>query len=217
VLLVGLLLWLGHRADLGRHASLDGMRALVAAWGPYGPLAFIGVCIAGIFLHMPEILLIAVGGLLFEGAHAFAYGWIAAVLGATSTFLVVRYFARDHFQRAVSGRFARLRALDERLERHGFVTVLVLRLVLFMAPPLNWALGASRVRLAHYVGGTALGVVPGVAAAVFFAESIAQREPGDGAVNGRMVLGILLVAAVLVLGAVAGRRLLNRVARPPAV
>src|SRR5262249_23700480 len=153
---------------------------LVDSAGPYGPLAFIAVCIAGIFLHMPEILLIAAGGMLFEGPQAFTYGWIAAVGGATSTFVIVRYFPPDHLHRSLGTRFAPPRALDERLERNGFLTVLVLRLVLFMAPPLNWALGASRVRLVHYVAGTAIGVIPGVAAAVFFADSIAQPAAEDG-------------------------------------
>ena len=47
-------------------------------------------------------------------------------------------------------RFPRLRALDDRLERHGVATVVLLRLLLFLAPPLNWALGReprARARL----------------------------------------------------------------------
>jgi uncharacterized membrane protein YdjX (TVP38/TMEM64 family) len=210
VLLVGAAIWGHQRLDLGRYLSLDAMRALVEAYHPYSPLVFIGMCVAGIFLHLPEIVLFALGGMLFERPYAFAYGWIASVVGTTSTFLLVRYFARDSFQRVLTTRFTGLRALDERLERHGFLTVLVLRLVLFFAPPLNWAIGATRVRVHHYVAGTALGVVPGIAATVFFADSIVNRGPDDPLLGAKTVVGALLVAALLVAVAIAGRRLLGK-------
>jgi uncharacterized membrane protein YdjX (TVP38/TMEM64 family) len=168
------------------------------------------VCVAGIFLHVPGIMLVAIGGVVFGAVRGFAYGWIASLVGTTSTFLVVRYAARDHFQRVVDHRFARLRALDQRLERNGFWTVLALRLVLFLAPPLNWALGATRVRLPHYVAGTALGVIPGMAATVFFADTLARRPPDASLLSPRIVLGAVAVALGLAGVAVASRRLLGR-------
>src|SRR5689334_17508192 len=199
-----------HRVGVARHMTPDGMHALVEAWGPYGPLAFMAVCVAGIFLHVPEIVLVAIGGVVFGTVRGFAYGWIASLVGTTSTFLVVRYAARDHFQRVLDRRFARLRALDQRLERNGFWTVLALRLVLFLAPPLNWALGATRVRLPHYVAGTALGVIPGMAATVFFADTLAHRPPGAPLLSPRVVLAAVAVMLALAGVAVASRRLLGR-------
>jgi len=44
---------------------------------------------------------------------------IATLTGTTAAFLLVRYIARDRVQRALYGRFARLRAFDERLGRNG--------------------------------------------------------------------------------------------------
>ena len=202
--------------ELSDRMTVAGMRALVDSHAPYGPLVFMGVCIAGIFLHVPEIVLIAIGGVIFGSVRAFAYGWVASLIGATSTFLLVRYVARDYFQRALRGPLARLRALDERLERNGFWTVLVLRLVLFMAPPLNWALGATRVRVPHYVAGTALGVVPGIATTVFFADSIANRPPGSQVLSPGVVLVAVLVIALVATATFASRRLGSRPQAPPA-
>jgi uncharacterized membrane protein YdjX (TVP38/TMEM64 family) len=215
VFLVGAGLWAHLRFDFGSHLTLAGMRALIDAYGPYGPLVFVGLCVAGILLNVPEALIIALGGLLFEWTRAFAYGWIGSLLGTTATFLLVRYIARDAFQRSLISRFAGLRALDERLERHGFVTVLILRLVLFLAPPLNWTIGVTRVRLHHYVGGTALGIVPGIAVTVFFADSIANRGPGDPLISGKMLAGALLVVGFLVVATIAGRRLLANASQTP--
>ena len=49
---------------------------------------------------------------------------------------------------AVSGvlgqRFERFRRLESRFVTHGFQMVLLLRLLLFLSPPLNWAIGATR-------------------------------------------------------------------------
>jgi len=206
VVLVAVLVWVYASVDVGRHMSRDGMQALLASAGPYGPILFMAVCVAGIFLHLPEVVLVALGGIALGAQKAFVYGWIACLIGATATFLVVRYVGRDWVQRGLATRFPRLRALDDRLEQHGFRTVLVLRLLLFMAPPLNWALGATRVRFQHYVAGTALGTIPGMATTVYFADAIANRPHG--------AFGPALVAlAVIVLvttARVVGRRLLVR-------
>jgi uncharacterized membrane protein YdjX (TVP38/TMEM64 family) len=207
VLVVGGLVWLVSTMDVGQHASLEGVRALVDAYHPYGPFVFTAVCAAGIFLYLPEIVLIALGAMAFAPVLAFACGWIGCVIGTTGTFLLGRHFAREHFQRLLHRRFARLRALDERLERNGFGTVLVLRLVLFLAPPLNWGLGATRVRAHHYVGGTALGIAPGIAATVFFADAITSGTApvlSPGVVTAAIALLALIAAAAL-----ASRRILG--------
>jgi uncharacterized membrane protein YdjX (TVP38/TMEM64 family) len=204
-----------HRLGFSRNMTVDGMRALVEAHAPYGPLVFMAVCVAGIFLHVPEIVLIAIGGVLFGTVRAFAYGWVASLTGATATFLFVRYVARDYFQTALRGPLRRLRALDDRLERNGFRTVLVLRLVLFLAPPLNWALGATRVRAGHYLAGTALGVVPGIATTVFFADAIANRPEGRGLPPGVVAAALVLIALVAT-ATYARRRLGGGMPAPPA-
>jgi uncharacterized membrane protein YdjX (TVP38/TMEM64 family) len=204
--LVALLVWASTSVDLGRHMSRDGMQALLASAGPYGPLLFMAVCVAGIFMHFPEVVLVALGGVALGAPRAFVYGWTACLFGATATFLVVRYLGRDWVQRGLATRFPRLRALDDRLEHHGFRTVLVLRLLLFMAPPLNWALGATRVRLAQYVAGTALGTLPGMATTVYFADAIASRP------HGALAPALVVVLAVVLVGTarVVTRRLLLR-------
>ncbi len=122
----------------------------------------------------------------------------------------MRYFARDALQRALMSRFARLRRFGERLDRHSFVAIL-----LFVTPPLNWAFGATRVRVRHYIGGTALGVIPGIAAIVFFTDSIANRGPGDTLLNTETLVAAVLVAVLLIVAPIAGWRVLGKPARTP--
>ena len=210
--------WASWRLVAPGHMSIEGMQALVDTHAPYGPLVFMALVVAGICTRVPMMgtVLIATGAVLFGRLPAFAYGWVASLVGTTSTFLLVRYVARDYLQRVLYGSSTRLRALDDRLTRNGFWTVFALRLVLGLAPLLNWGLGLTGVRVRHYVAGTALGVVPNIAVAVFFADSIANRPPGSGVLSLKVALGAVLVIAVAATVNVARRRLSGRHAAPPA-
>src|SRR5262249_8849057 len=161
---------------------IERMRALVASDARYGLLVFTALVVAGIFTRVPMAgtLLIAMGAVLFGPFRAFAYGWVAALAGTTSTFLLVRYVARDYLQSMLYGFSPWLRTLDDRLTRNGFWAVFGLRFVLGLSPLLNWGLGVTGVRARDYVAGTALGLVPNMAVAVFFADVIVHRLPGSG-------------------------------------
>ena len=190
--------------------TVDAMRAVVEAWGPLGPVAFIAVFVAGFFLPGPELLFAGVGGVLFGRTLGFTYAWIAVVVGTTLTFALVRFAAQASIQRALHGRFPQLAALDDRLARHGVVTVVVLRLVLFLSPPLNWALGAARVATRDYVIGTALGTVPGLVVAVWLGDRLASVETATELWTRDVVVPLALLVGFFLVAGLVGRRLLAR-------
>jgi phospholipase D1/2 len=202
--------------DLWQHLSVDSMRTLVEAWGPLGPLVFIAVFVAGFFVPGPEILVVAVGGVLFGSLRGFAYAWVAAMVGTAVTFLLVRYTAQAWVQRALRERFPRLRALDDRLERHGLATIVLLRLLLFLAPPLNWALGASRVSVRDYVLGTALGILPGIGLTVFLADRITEAGSAAELLDWQILVPAVALGLLTAIGVTTGRRLLARSRRQDA-
>ena len=192
--------------------TLDTMRSLVNAHAPYGSLVFMVMVVIGIFSRVPMAgtLLIAAGSVLLGGFEAFAYGWAAALVGTTGTFLVVRYVVRDYLQQAVYGFSIRLRRLDERLIRNGFRVVFALRLVLGLAPVLNWGLGVTSVQTRHYVAGTALGILPNIAVAVLFADAIANRRSGGAALWSRLAIGATLLMAFAAIVTVIRRLVMER-------
>lgn len=210
VALLGVAFFYGTRLlGLDRILTLDGMRDWVASWGSFGPLAFVGVCVLGIVLYLPESALLALGGAVFGGWTAFACGWFASVIGTTITFLIARYIARDWVQRTLAGRGDRFRRLDERFARNGFAWVCLLRTVLGLAPPLNWVVGASSVSFPAYAAGTALGVVPSVALFTYLGGSIAEAAEGGSWWTPELLLAAALVALFVVVGVVLGRRILG--------
>ena len=209
IILIGLAIWACNSFDLLGLLSLDRMTALVHSLGAFGPLAFIGLCIAGVFLHMPEFVLIAVGGVLFGGMRGFIYGWLGALAGSTATFLCVRYFMRDTVQKSLDGKFKRLEALDNRLAEQGFQTVLMLRLVLFMAPPLNWIIALTRVKFPHYFAASALGIIPGVAVTCYCAGTIVKARSFADVLTLEFIVPFALLAALIIGSTLAARRLLG--------
>ncbi|MBN1473375.1 MAG: TVP38/TMEM64 family protein [Syntrophaceae bacterium] len=210
ILLAGSLVWIYINYDFSKYLNIAEIRALIDSYGFYGPLIFIGFCIAGIFLHLPGIIIIALGGLLFGIVKGFIYGWIGVLIGVTGTFFCVRYILRDFFQKSLERRFHRLNAFDERLAEKGLVTILLLRLVLFLAPPLNWVIGLTRVKFRHYFAGSALGVIPGIAIACYFADSIAATKSRGTLLTGEMIVPAGLVAAMLIISGIAAWRLFRK-------
>jgi uncharacterized membrane protein YdjX (TVP38/TMEM64 family) len=210
IFLAGALIWIYSNYDFSKYLNIDEMRAFINFFGRYGPFIFIGLCIAGVFLHLPEIILIALGGLLFGTIKGFIYGWIGVIAGATGTFLCVRYVLRDFFQKSLESRFHRLQVFDERLAEHGFLTVLLLRLVLFVASPLNWAIGLTRVKFCQYFAGSALGVIPGIAIACYFANSVSRLKSRGTLLTWEMVVPAGLVVALLIISGLSAWRLFGK-------
>jgi phospholipase D1/2 len=199
-----------RHVDFGRYASIEGMRTLVEAWGTLGPVVFMAIFVAGFFIPGPEILFAALGAMLFGRIEGFVYAYAASMIGTTTTFAIVRYTAQDYMQRAIRDRFPRLQALDDRLATHGIRTVVFLRLMLFLAPPLNWTLGASRVTLRDYVVGTALGILPGLTLVAWLADAIARAGTFADLLTVEFVGVAIVLTALLGAGVVAGWRLLGR-------
>jgi uncharacterized membrane protein YdjX (TVP38/TMEM64 family) len=182
------------------------LRARIESYGAFAPLVFMALLVAGLFVPGPELLIIGIGGAIFGAAEAFVYGWIAALVGTTLTFFLVRQTVGAYVRRSPAVRFHRLRAIDERLARGGFVTVLVLRLIFCMAPPLTWALGATRVRWRDYLGGTALGIAPGIGLGAYLGDAVTDVTSWKALLAPEVVLPTLLAVAFAVTGAVVGRR-----------
>jgi len=203
VSVVAAILWAGVFDDL----SVEALRTRIESYGTLAPLVFIGFVVAGLFVPGPELLLIGLGGAIFGAVEGFLYGWIAALIGTTVTFLLVRQAVGPFVHRDDRVRFRRLRAIDERLTQRGFATVLVLRIILCMAPPLTWALGATRVRWRDYLLGTAVGVTPGIGLGAYLGDAIT----GAGSWAALLTPQILLPAAVVVVGIVLGTIVTRRV------
>ncbi len=195
---------LSQTVDLSWMGNVQEAQKYFDQLGPWAPLPFLALFVVGALIHAPEIITVALGGVIFGTVLGVVYGWIGALLSGSTCFLIGRYVFRDAFRKALIERFGALQRLDSHFENHGVRTVMLLRLVLFLAPPMNWAVSATRVRFVDYLVGSAVGVIPGLLLTVGFAHSLAhitsfqQLLTPDVLVPGSLVFAFLVASIWIV-------------------
>ncbi len=198
VLLIGVGIAVAVTTDLPDPAEL---RDRVAALGPWGVLAFVGVYAALTLTPFPASALTIASGLLFGLAAGAAIVVFAATLGAWLAFLLARSLGRDGVSRI---QWARVASIDAMLERRGLISVLLVRLVpLFPFMAVNYAAGLSAVRQRDYVLGTAVGIIP---ATVGYT---ALGAYGTSPLSWPFAAAVLAVVIVTATAGYAARRLKN--------
>lgn len=173
--------------------TAEGLRTVVGGeW--YAPIAYVAVVVGSMFLPVPKIVVLGLAGVLFGPREGFVYAWIGQVLGMTTLFLAARASLGPVARRMMQRRLAAAEHVDAHLERRGVATVALLRLFYFMGTPLSIMLSATRLRVLHFALGTAIGVVPAIALAVYSADAAASGTTGFGAAV--IGAGIVLVLGV---------------------
>lgn len=95
---------------------------------------------------------------------------IVGGLGATCLgFFLARYVFRETVTPKIPPKILRF---ERRLERHAFSTVLLLRLLFYLFPPINWMLGISHIRPSTFLSATFLGMLPATFAYVWAGQGL---------------------------------------------
>lgn len=152
-LVAGLVVFYG--ADL---LTIAEVRAWVAPFGAWGPVAYVGLATALGLALVPGPLLAGVSGLLFGPATGTAVTMAAATASAVIGLLIGRAMGRPGMVE-LSG--PRTEAVTERLERHPVLTVIVARLAPGVPDaPLSYLAGLLRIRPWQVGLGTLIGAAP---------------------------------------------------------
>ncbi len=135
------------------------IQAMLRNSGAWGPIAFVLTFTILQSLAVSAHIFIVSASLVWPIEMAILLSWLGSMGSGLASFFFARYVGRDWVQERIP---ERIRAYDQRLERHGLLTVIVLRLVLFTSPPLQLGLGISSVRFRPFLLGTAIGNLPTV-------------------------------------------------------
>jgi uncharacterized membrane protein YdjX (TVP38/TMEM64 family) len=145
----------------------------VRATGVGAPVVFVALYAALTVLLFPGSVGSVAAGALFGVVLGTVLTVLAAIIGATASFYLGRRLGRAGVER-VAG--ARARKLNRFLNRHGFATVLYLRLIPIVPfNVFNYACGTTGVRGRDYCLATGLGIIPGSFAYVALGHSL--RSP----------------------------------------
>lgn len=139
----------------------------ISSLGAWAPIAFIAVYIAATVLLLPGFILTLGAGLLFGVVWGSVFVSISSVLGATCSFLIGRYVARDWVAKKMRSH-EKFQPVDEAVAREGWKIVGLTRLSpIFPFNLLNYAFGITQVSLRDYFLASWIGMMPGTVMYVY--------------------------------------------------
>jgi len=160
--------------SLGRFVPLPKLLEWVRAQGPWAPALYVVLYVVACVCFIPGSLLTLGAGILFGPVLGTFWTSVASTLGATASFLIGRFAARDWLQQKLS-RYPRFVAIDAAISRDGWKIVGLLRLSpAFPFSLLNYALGLTRIRLRDYVLASWIGMLPATALYVYLGSIIGE-------------------------------------------
>jgi len=180
----------------------------VGQLGPWGPVIFIGIYIVSAVLLIPGSVLTLGAGAVFGLLKGIVIVSLASTSAATVAFLIGRHLARNVVARKIEGN-EKFAAIDRAVAAEGWKIVLLTRLSpVFPFTLLNYAFGLTRVKLAHYILASWIGMLPGTAMYVYLG-SLANVGAGQHT----RTLGEWALYAVGLLATVAVSVFVTRIAR----
>lgn len=148
--------------------TVEKFKEKIDSFGIWGPVIYIVLYVFRPLILFPAAIFSASAGVIW-GLEGLIYLLIGANLSATAEFFFARYAARDAVAKLVKGR---AQQLDKAIERRGFLTVLLVRLIPNVAWDIqNLALGLTKVKFRDYFLATLIGILPASFALVYFGAS----------------------------------------------
>ena len=161
---------------------------------PAAPLLMILLISLAGSLAVPLTRLVVASVLAFGSVTGFFYSLAGAELSALLTYATGQGLGRDLVRRYAG---KRLNRVSKQLSRRGVLTIVTLRIVP-VAPfvVINLVAGASHISFRDFALGTLIGLLPGLIAIAFFADSLVRsiRDPNLGSIAwlGAVILAIVV-------------------------
>ena len=132
----------------------------ISSLGPWGGVFFIILYVLSTVLFFPGFILTLAAGILFGVLWGSVAVSVASIAGATLSFLIGRYLARDWVAGKIEGN-EKFKAIDQALAGEGWKIVGLVRLSpVFPFNLLNYAFGITKVSLKDYFLASWIGMLP---------------------------------------------------------
>lgn len=141
---------------LGEQMTIENLQTSFEPLGSWGIALFIVIFIVGIVLQLPGIVFIGASVLLFGTFLGTVVAYGSSVLAVIVSFYFARMIGGNAFSQIKS---VRVQKILSKLERDPVITIIILRSLMWIAPPLNYALAFSKVTTRTYIIGSAIGLV----------------------------------------------------------
>lgn len=198
-LAIAALIGLGIAAALiyREHLTPEAMETFIQGLGVWGPVAYIAVYMIATVFFLPGSAVTLAGGALFGPYWGVLYVLLGSVGGATLSFLVARYLAREWIERKAKGM---ARRVMDGVDAEGWRFVAFTRLVpLFPFNLLNYALGLTRIGLPTYVITSAVCMMPGIAGYTYLGFVGREALLGGSNLDVKIAIGVGIFVALVFL------------------
>jgi uncharacterized membrane protein YdjX (TVP38/TMEM64 family) len=154
--------------------SPEMVREKILSFGIWAPIIYIVFYSLRPLILFPAAVTSMVGGLAFGPIFGTVYTVIGGTICAVVEFFIARYFGRGAVARFLKGKLV---SVDETIERHGFITVLLIRLIPNAPYDVqNYSLGLTRVKPRDYFFATLFGIIPGTFMFVYLGYSLSDPK-----------------------------------------
>ena len=179
----------------GFGGNIEEIHHWIQSLGIWGPIAFFLIYIGAVIATIPGTIFGIIAGTLFGSVEGVIIISISSTVGASITFLIARYFARDSVAHWLS-KNKTMKRLDELTQSQGIMIVGLTRLIpLFPFTLLNYGFGLTKVSFKTYVFWSWLGMLPGTIIVVVGTDALTQ-----GLTQGRVpweLIGVLLITSLI--------------------
>jgi len=153
------------------------------------------------FVGAPQWMLVTAAIIAFGPIEGSLLAWVASLASASLGFWVGHLAGAERLSR-IDAKL--IQKLSHAVRRNGFMTSLVVRLVpTGPAILVNLAAGVSRMKYAHFVSGTAIGIIPKIIVVALISQGVISGLSGS-----LMAIGFAALALVAIgLSWVARKRL----------
>lgn len=172
-------------------SQVESIKTFVLSFGIYAPLIFILLFTLAPLIFFPDGILALAGGLIFGFAWGSFYIVLGALCGGTLSFYLVRLYGNKMREKLAH---EKLINFQTRVKKHGFVMILLLRLVpLVPFNIISYSAGFSTIRYRDFFFATLLGMFPGV---LVYA-NIGAQSLSFGSREFYISVGLLIVLVVV--------------------
>jgi uncharacterized membrane protein YdjX (TVP38/TMEM64 family) len=178
---------------LGFGENIQELQNWITSLGFWGPIAFFFIYVGAVVATIPGTIFGIIAGALFGSVIGVILISISSTVGASLTFLIARYFARNSVVRWLS-KNKTMQKLDRLTEEQGMLLVGLTRLIpLFPFTLLNYGFGLTKISFRTYVFWSWLCMLPGTIIIVVGTDALTQ-----GLTQGRVPWELIGVLAIMI-------------------
>ncbi len=145
---------------LGDYLNYKYLSEMLIGAGAIGVVIYLAAYSGGVLMNLPAMLFTATALLVYGIPMGFPIAFVGSFIASFIHFQVVRSIGG---QALAEIKIPLMQKIMARFDSHPLGTVILLRALFFISPPVNYLLALSNVRIGVLVLGTLVGILPQIA------------------------------------------------------